>query len=87
MSARGNRYALVAMDYFTKYVFTYPMQNRTAETISDCLLDMVLRQGVPERLHSDQGRQFESAVFQSLCKRLGIEKLGHHPTGLRAMAW
>ena len=79
VSARGNKYALVAMDYFTKYVFTYAMPNQTAETVSECLFDMVLRQGVPERLHSDQGRQFESAVFQSLCKRLGIEKTRTSP--------
>ena len=79
MSARGNKYALVAMDYFTKYAFTYAMPNQTAETVSECLFDMVLRQGVPERLHSDQGRQFESAVFQSLCKRLGIEKTRTSP--------
>ena len=79
MSVRGNKYALVAMDYFSKYVFTYPMPNQTADMVSECLLDMVLRQGVPERLHSDQGRQFESAVFQSLCKRLGIKKTRTSP--------
>ena len=79
ISIRGNRYALVVMDYFTKYVYTYAMPNQTAETVSDCLLDMVLRQGVPERLHSDQGRQFESAIFQSLCRRLGIEKTRTSP--------
>ena len=54
MSSRGNRYVLVIMDYFSKYVYTYPMANQTAETVADCLFDMVLKEGVPERLHSDR---------------------------------
>ena len=74
LSVRGNRYALVAMDYFSKYVHVFPMPNQKAETVADCLLKLVMEQGVPERLHSDQGRQFEAAVFQELCNRLGISK-------------
>ena len=50
------------------------MKDQKAETVADCLLLWVYDYGVPERLHSDQGRQFESAVFQELCRRLGIEK-------------
>ena len=74
LSAKGNKYALVLMDYFSKYVHVFPMVNQTAETVADCLMKLVLEQGVPERLHSDQGRQFESAVFQELCRRLGVDK-------------
>ena len=74
LSSKGNRYALVVMDYFSKYVHVFPMPNQTTETVADCLLKLVLEQGVPERLHSDQGRQFEAAVFQELCRRLGISK-------------
>ena len=73
-SSRGNRYALVIMDYFSKYVKVYPMADQKAETVAECLLMWVYDHGVPERLHSDQGRQFEAAVFQELCRRLGIEK-------------
>ena len=79
MSSKGNKYALVIMDYFTKYVHIYPMPDQTAQTVSGCLLDAVLQEGVPERIHSDQGRQFESAVFKQLCARLGIEKTHTSP--------
>ena len=74
MSAKGNKYALVAMDYFSKYVHVFPMPNQTTEQVVKHMLKLVYEQGVPERLHSDQGRQFEAAVFQELCRRLGISK-------------
>lgn len=74
LSAQGNKYALVVMDYFSKYVHVFPMPSQTTESVADGLMKLVLEQGVPERLHSDQGRQFESEVFQELCRRLGIQK-------------
>ena len=74
LSSDGNKYALVVMDYFSKYVRIYPMKNQRAETVTACLMDWVYELGVPVRLHSDQGPQFESAVFQEMCKRLGIHK-------------
>ncbi|MEL6816551.1 MAG: reverse transcriptase domain-containing protein, partial [Cyanobacteria bacterium J06598_3] len=74
MSAKGNKYALVIMDYFSKFVRIYPMPDQKTETIMEGLLDWVYDLGVPERIHSDQGRQFESNLFQGMCHRLGIHK-------------
>ena len=73
-SLKGNNCALVIMDYFSKYVRIYPMADQKTETILEGLLDWVHDFGVPDRLHSDQGRQFESRVFQAMCERLGIHK-------------
>lgn len=72
---RGNRYVLVLMDYFTKWPEALALPDQTAETVADALLDNVFsRFGVPLELHSDQGRNFESDVFQQMLKRLQIEK-------------
>ncbi|KAI4887649.1 hypothetical protein NFI96_026195 [Prochilodus magdalenae] len=75
VTTRGNRYVLVVEDYFTKFVNLYALANQTAQTVAQCLFgDYVLVHGVPERLHSDQGRQFEAEVVQCLCRLLGITK-------------
>ncbi|XP_063215566.1 retrovirus-related Pol polyprotein from transposon 412 isoform X1 [Bacillus rossius redtenbacheri] len=71
----GNRYILVVMDYFSKWPEAYALPNQEATTIADTLVNnFICRFGVPMELHSDQGRNFESTVFQEVCRLLGINK-------------
>ena len=72
---RRNRYILVVSDYFSKWVEAYPVPNQEATTVADKIAsEWVCRYGAPHSLHSDQGTNFESAVFQEMCRLLGIEK-------------
>lgn len=74
-SKAGNRYILVAMDYFSKWPEVYAIPNQEAVTIAEVLFqNWICRYGIPLELHSDQGRNFESEVFQNLCRLLGIAK-------------
>lgn len=74
-SSSGNRYIVVAMDYFTKWPEAYAVPNQEATTVARVLVDeFFCRFGVPYELHSDQGRNFESKVFQECCSLLGIRK-------------
>ena len=74
-SAKGNRYVLVVCDYFTKWVESFAMPNQEAETVARILVDEVIcRFGVPYSIHSDQGTNFESTLFQQVCHLLGIVK-------------
>ncbi|CAL9701640.1 unnamed protein product [Knipowitschia caucasica] len=71
----GNRYVLVAMDYFTKWPEAYAVPDQSAATTAGRLVDeMFTRFGVPSELHSDQGRNFESQVFSEVCRLLAIKK-------------
>eukprot|EP00731_Ephydatia_muelleri_P026537 Em0018g637a len=59
-TSRGNKYILVIADYFTKWSEAYPIPNMEAITVAKCLVnEFICRFGVPEQLHSDQGRNFE----------------------------
>ncbi|PIK35202.1 Retrovirus-related Pol polyprotein from transposon [Apostichopus japonicus] len=74
-STRGNRYVLVIADYFTKWTEAYPMADMEAETVARLLVEQfICRYGVPDELHTDQGRQFESELFQHMCRLLDINK-------------
>ena len=40
----------------------------------EALFKSVYELELPERLHTEQGQQFESDLFQLMCKRMGIRK-------------
>ncbi|XP_034549911.1 uncharacterized protein LOC117820296 [Notolabrus celidotus] len=72
---RKNCYVLVVQDYFSKWVEAYPLPNDKAVTVAEVLAsEWVCRYGAPQTLHSDQGRNFESEVFQKMCSLFGIDK-------------
>ena len=74
-SEGGNLYVLVVADYFTKWVEVFPIPNQEARTVATKLVDEVFcRFSMPEQLHSDQGKQFESKVIEEICKLLHIRK-------------
>lgn len=75
LEAGGNRFILVVMDYFSKWPKAYPIPNQVAATLAEVLTkNMFCRFGVPQELHSDQDRNFESNVFQRVSELLGIRK-------------
>eukprot|EP00731_Ephydatia_muelleri_P015652 Em0009g76a len=75
LTDRGNKYILVLGDYFTKWVESFPIPNMEAKTIANMFVGhFVIRFGAPDVLHTDQGRNFESALFKEVCLLLGVHK-------------
>ena len=74
-SKGGYSSVLVVTDHFTKYALAFPTRNQTAITTARILFDnFIVPYGVPMKLHSDQGRNFESQVISELCKICGVQK-------------
>lgn len=80
VTARGNKYILLVGDHFTKWMEAYPIPDQTAETVAHRVVyDFISRFGVPLDIHSDQGRTYESNLFQQVCKLLDIHKTRTSP--------
>ena len=74
-STKGNEYILMIVDQFTKWVECIPLPSQTAEeTAHAAISEFFSRFGYPFYIHSDQGRNFESQLFSSICTVLGIHK-------------
>ena len=82
VSINNNKYLLVIQDYFTKWADAIPLQNQRAVTISAEMVKVFRTYGIPDIVHSDQGQNFESTVFQQTLKGFGVEKsrtTAYHP--------
>ena len=82
-SARGNRYAIVFVDYLTKWVEVFPTPDQSALTIARLLIaEIISRHGVPRELLSDRGAAFLSKLLHELYRLMGIHKVSttaYHP--------
>ena len=74
VSRRHNRYLLVVMDYFTKWAEAVPLKDQTAASISQAVIKICCSFGIPDILHSDQGRNFESCLFHQVLSAFGIQE-------------
>ena len=78
----GHRYALAFQDYLTKWPEVYALSNRKAEAVAKCLLDLVWKHGVPNRIIHDRAAEFLLEVLQETAALLGLDQLppsGGHP--------
>ena len=82
VTERGNKHIIVISD-FTKWTESFAMPNMEAKTCAKILVEeVIVRLGVPNKIHSDQGRQFEIQLFAEVCEMLQIEKTritAYHP--------
>lgn len=72
-------------DIFSKFTQAVPCKDQKATTVGKILVkDWFVNYGIPKRIHSDQGRNFESFIIQELCNYYNIEKsrtTPYHPEG------
>ncbi|XP_049312212.1 uncharacterized protein LOC125778460 [Bactrocera dorsalis] len=79
----GYRYCLTMIDRFTRWPELVPLKDISANTITTSFYSAwISRFGSPKTITTDQGSQFESAIFQALTKMVGAHKIrtsAYHP--------
>ena len=82
-SQNGNKYAIVFVDYLTKWPEVFATKDQTALTIAQLLVEhVIVRHGVPAELLSDRGAAFLSGLMQEVYSLMGIHKANttaYHP--------
>src|SRR6266540_631902 len=70
VTREGNRYILVAMDYFSRR----SLKAANVDTVATFLYEEIIcRFGIPRILQSDRGTHFINEVIQRLTKRFKIK--------------
>lgn len=72
---KGYKYCLTIIDRFSRWPVAVPLKDITADTVTTALFDhWIAHYGTPTTITSDQGTQFESALFQALASLIGCNK-------------
>uniref|UniRef100_A0A9J7ZL63 Gypsy retrotransposon integrase-like protein 1 n=1 Tax=Cyprinus carpio carpio TaxID=630221 RepID=A0A9J7ZL63_CYPCA len=81
----GSVDVLVVTDHFTKMAHAFACSNQSAKQVARQLWDRYFCiYGFPERIHADQGANFESVLIQELMQLAGVRKsrtTAYHPMG------
>ena len=67
---------LVITDHFTRYAQAYVTRTQTAQMMAKTLWDkFIVHYGLPEKILTDQGQNFESELVADLCELMGVQKI------------
>ena len=84
-ASNGRENILVVTDLFSKFVWAFDLKDQKATTVAKVLVDDIFYEfAAPRRIHSDQGRNFESKLISEICKRFEAKKSRtspYHPEG------
>ena len=82
-SSKGNQYAVLFVDYLTKWPEVFAVPDQSSATIARLLVEQIVsRHGVPTEILSDRGRSFLSALMKEVQVLLGFHKVNtsaYHP--------
>ena len=75
-SHSGHSYIFIVLDHFSKFVFLKAMKEATGSNVVKFLVHEIFHKfGVPETLHTDNGKQFIGKEFQKMTENNGINHL------------
>ena len=64
----GSKYIITATDYFSKWPEAAPLPDKTAVGVAEFLFSLFCCHDWPERIISNQGREFVNAVSRYTCR-------------------
>uniref|UniRef100_A0A7M5XJ10 Integrase catalytic domain-containing protein n=1 Tax=Clytia hemisphaerica TaxID=252671 RepID=A0A7M5XJ10_9CNID len=83
---KGNfEYLLVVTDHFSRFSQTFATKNKTGKSAAERIFnEFVINYGFPDRIHHDQGKEFNNKMWDQLHHLSGIKKSNttpYHPMG------
>ena len=74
ITEKGNKYIIVAIDYFTKWPEAKAVKEATAKEVSTFILEEIIcRHGCPKRILSDRGSHFNNEMIRELTEKFKVK--------------
>jgi hypothetical protein len=80
----SNKYVLLCIDIFSRYVWLQPIKNKKAPTIIEAFEDVLSNGRKPKRLRTDKGGEFTSNAVKNFFKSQNILQMFAQNTEIKA---
>lgn len=87
-SKKGNQYLLTVMCATTRFPEVIPVRSITSKVITNVLIKLFTKYGIPRVIQSDRGTNFTSELFSQVMKELGVVQYlstAYHPESQGAL--
>jgi dUTP pyrophosphatase len=76
----GYKYVMSVEDGQSRWISLYPLRTKETQEVTRVLVERFIGQyGCPRSIYSDNGKEFSSQIFQSMCQALGVVKKNSPP--------
>jgi hypothetical protein len=83
ITEKGNKYIIVATDYFTKWPEAEAISEATGKRVAEFIYQIIIcRHGCPKQILSDRGTHFRNEIVDSLLQKFEVQHLlstPYHP--------
>jgi len=79
LSASGYRWIITMIDYATRYPEATPLKGISTTDVSEALVNMFSRVGIPREMLTDRGTQFTSDLMKEISRLLSIRQFTTTP--------
>ena len=75
----GYSYLLNIIDIFSKFLWSIPLKNKSGEVVAYHIQNLIMTEGTPRIILSDNGGEFVNEHIDELSERFGFEMRHGHP--------
>ena len=75
----GFKYVLSIIDHFSKWLWSYPLQDKSGTSCLMCFKKYVYSFGFCKKLHTGNGREFKNSYFDKFCNDNNITHVFSKP--------